>query len=237
MDRAAIVLQARMGSSRLPGKVLARIDDRTILEHCLIRLSISGLPLIVATTDQRADDAVAAEARALGAQVFRGDEYDVLARVLAAARAFDLTDVVRATADNPFVDPAGPARAVACLQRLNADHVIERGLPVGAAVEAVRVSALERAAAWSRDPYDREHVTSFVRRDPRFRAFGAVAPGDVRRPGLRLTVDTPVDLEFARAVCARVGPRARVAPLAAVIRAAEELRAGSAVRDRIQQGA
>ena len=237
MGRAGIVLQARMGSSRLPGKVLARLDDRTVLEHCLVRLSASGLPLVVATTDQAADDAVEAEARACGAEVFRGDEHDVLGRYLAAARAFDLSEIVRATADNPFVDPDGPGRVLDCQARLNADHVIERGLPIGAAVEAVRVGALEHAAEWSRDPYDREHVTSFVRRDARFRACGAVAPGDVRRPGLRLTVDTPADLEFARAICAGLGRTARVAPLAAVIRAAETLLVGAVAREHRQQGA
>ena len=85
-------------------------------------------------------------------------------------------------------------------QRVGADHVVECGLPMGTAVEAVSLDALDRADTLISDPYDREHVTSFVRRDARFRALRAVAPGDVRRPGLRLTIDTPEDLEFIREV-------------------------------------
>jgi spore coat polysaccharide biosynthesis protein SpsF len=237
MARPAVILQARLASSRLPGKVLARVGSRTILEYCLLRLSISGLPLIVATTDQADDDEIEQEARAFGASVFRGDEHNVLARFIGAARAFNLTEVVRATADNPFVDPHGPRRVLALQHHVKADHVVERELPVGAAVEAVTVAALERSHAWITLPYDREHVTSFVRRDPRFRAHSAAAPDALRRPGLRLTVDTQEDLNFVRKVFASLGTDAPVASLAAVIQAAEAVPAGSVGCDRIEQGA
>jgi spore coat polysaccharide biosynthesis protein SpsF len=237
MSRTAIVLQARMGSARLPGKVLARLGDRTILQHCLTRLSLSGLPVIVATTRLAEDDAIEEQACNSGALVFRGDAEDVLGRYIAAAHASELTDVVRATADNPFVDSGGPRRVLECQERLDADHVVERGLPVGAAVEAVRVSALERAAEWTRDPHDREHVTSFIKRDPRFRAYGSEAPSAIRRPGVRLTVDTPADLGFARAIHAHLGPGARLAPLSRVIQAAEAILVDAAHRDRFEQGA
>jgi spore coat polysaccharide biosynthesis protein SpsF (cytidylyltransferase family) len=224
MDRIAVILQARLGSRRLPGKVLARIGTRTLLEHALLRLSTCGLPVIVATTDRPEDEAVEREARRLGAEVFRGDAEDVLGRFIGAARAFDLTGVIRATGDNPCVDAEGPARVLALARRVEADHVVECGLPIGAAVEVVTLEALERAYALVTDPYDREHVTSFIRRDSRFRALRVVAPGDVRRPGLRLTVDTQDDLDFMRAVLASTGAGTRVPRLAEVIRAAEVLR-------------
>jgi spore coat polysaccharide biosynthesis protein SpsF len=224
MDRIAVILQARLGSRRLPGKVLARIGTRTLLEHALLRLSGCGLPVIVATTDRPEDEAVEREARRLGAGVFRGAAEDVLGRFIAAARAFDLTAAIRATADNPCVDADGPARVLALARRVEADHVVECGLPIGAAVEVVTLAALERAQSLVTDPYDREHVTSFIRRDSRFRALRVVAPGDVRRPGLRLTVDTQDDLDFMRAVLASTGAGTRVPPLADVIRAAEVLR-------------
>lgn len=205
MPNAAIVLQARMGSTRLPGKVLAPIGGRSVLAHCVERLQRSGLPVIVATTELDDDDRVAQEAVRLGVAVVRGPVDDVLARYLAAARQFNLTEVIRATADNPAVDMDAPRRTLALLYRSGADHVVEHGLPTGAAVEAVTVEALARAAGLATDSYDREHVTPLIRRDPRFFALPALAPGDVRRPAVRLTVDTAADLAFMRRVFALAG--------------------------------
>jgi spore coat polysaccharide biosynthesis protein SpsF len=233
----AIVLQARMGSTRLPGKVLATIGAWTLLEHAVRRLAQSGHPVIVATTTNSADDLVAEAAGRLGTGVFRGDETDVLARYLGAAQVFGLTRIIRATADNPFVDGDGVRRTLRFLEHAAADHVIECGLPVGTAVEAVTVEALDRAAALVTDPYDREHVTSFVRRDSRFKALRAVAPGGLRRPGLRLTVDTSDDLEFIRQVHADVGEGDGLPALAVVIAAADARIVQGMAQKRIRQGA
>ena len=237
MDRTAIVLQARLGSRRLPGKVLAHLGSRTLLEHAIIRLRTNGLPIIVATTDRLEDDAVEREARRLGAEVFRGETDNVLGRFIGAARAFDLTQVVRATGHNPLVDAEGPRRVVELQNRVYADHVVECGMPVGTAVEAVTVDALLRAHSLITDPYDREHVTSFVRRDSRFRALRAVAPGNIRRPGLRLTVDTQDDLDFLRAVLVSVGATEQMPSLPAIIRAADGLLVRAVALNRTQQGA
>jgi len=222
MGSTATVLQARMGSTRLPGKVLARIGPWSMLEHCVRRLEQSGYPVVVATSRQPEDNAIEEAARHLGVEVFRGEERDVLSRYIGAARAFGLTRVIRATADNPLVDGGGVARTIAFQDRVCADHVVECGLPVGTAVEAVTVEALDRAAALADDPYDREHVTSLIRRDARFSALRAVAPGALRRPGLRLTVDTADDLEFIRSVYGDLAATGAAIPdLTAVIAAAD----------------
>jgi spore coat polysaccharide biosynthesis protein SpsF len=221
MNDTAIVLQARMGSTRLPGKVLERIGRWSLLEHCVRRLANSGHPVIVATTTLPEDDAVEAAARNLGAAVFRGDVDDVLGRYLAASRSFNLTRVIRATGDNPLVDTGAVNRTLAFQERVGADHVVECGLPVGTAVEAVRVDALERSIALAVDPYDREHVTSLMRRDTRFTALRAVAPGALRRPGLRLTVDTAEDLEFLRQVYSDTSDGCELPALGAIIAAAD----------------
>lgn len=234
MAQAGIILQARLGSTRLPGKVLAPIGGRTILDHCIARLSVSGLPVIVATTERAEDDAVERAARKRGVEVFRGAEDDVLSRYVAAARAFGIDEVIRATADNPLVDTGAATRTFAFRQRVGADHVVECGLPLGTAVEAVSLEALERAQALITDPYDREHVTSFVRRDSRFRALRAVAPGHLRRPGLRLTVDTPEDLEFLREVYGSLGELSDLPPLEAVIRAADTLLVRHVAQKRVK---
>jgi spore coat polysaccharide biosynthesis protein SpsF len=235
--RAGVVLQARMGSARLPGKVLEPVGPWSLLEHCVRRLRAGDYPVIVATTTESADAAIEDAARAMGAHVFRGDEADVLSRYRGAAQAFSLTHVVRATADNPFVDGDGVRRTLQFLERVAADHVIECGLPLGAAVEAVSVDALDRAAALVDDPYDREHVTSFIRRDGRFKALRAVAPGAVRRPGLRLTVDTPDDLAFVRHVHTDLGAPDTIVPLTAVIAAADARIVRGMAQKRIKQGA
>ena len=237
MERAAIVLQARMSSRRLPGKVLAELGSRTLLEHCVYRLRGNRLPIIVATTELPEDDAIERAARRLNLEVFRGSEDDVLSRFLGAARAFDLTCIVRATADNPLVDCDGPRRVLELVRRVQADHAIECGMPVGTAVEAVTVEALKRAQDLIVDPYDREHVTSFVRRDGRFRSLRAVAPGDIRRPGLRLAVDTQEDLDFLRAVFVSLGVTHEAPRLSAIIRAAEGLLVRAVAGHRTQQGA
>jgi spore coat polysaccharide biosynthesis protein SpsF (cytidylyltransferase family) len=221
--RTAVLLQARMGSRRLPGKVLARLGDRTLLAHCVRRLGASGLIVVVTTTQEPEDDAVVAEARRLGAEVFRGATYDVLARFIGAARAFGFTTIVRATADNPFVDADAAGRLLPVLARSAASYVTELSLPVGAAVEAVTIDALERAHALAHDPADREHVTTLVRRDRRFHAVELIAPPQLRRPALRLTVDTAEDLERARAIAAAFETADPLPNLAAVIDIAERL--------------
>ena len=196
----AVVLQARMGSRRLPAKSLADLCGRSLLGHCIWRLKMSGLPVVLATTDQAEDDPLVVEAERAGARVVRGSAEDVLSRYVGAADACGATYVIRATADNPAVDLDAPNRVLTFLRRTGADHVIDCGLPIGGTVEAVTTDALRRAANLAVDPYDREHVTPFLRRDRRFTVIRSIGPALVRRPGLRLTVDTADDLDFMRAV-------------------------------------
>jgi spore coat polysaccharide biosynthesis protein SpsF (cytidylyltransferase family) len=222
MANAAVVLQARMGSTRLPGKVLATMAGQTVLARCVTRLQArSDLPVIIATTGAAEDDRIEQEGERLGVAVFRGPVDDVLSRYVQVATRWHLTEIVRATADNPAVDLEAPARTLAILRRTGVDHVVEHGLPYGAAVEAVSVGALRRAAELAAEESDREHVTPLIRRDPRFIALPALAPASVRCPQLRLTVDTPADLAFMRRVfaCAGEAPGS-IAPLAAIIEAA-----------------
>lgn len=227
-EHTAIVLQARMGSTRLPGKVLAAISGQPLLAHCVERLQQSGLPVIVATTTGLEDDVVAETAERLGALVLRGLADDVLARYAQAVTEFGLFEVVRATADNPAVDIDAPARCLELLRRTGADHVVERGLPHGAAVEAVSASAILLAAAQATIAADREHVTPFIKRDEQFVAIDAIAPGALRRPTLRLTVDTPEDLDFVRKVFSRILDTTVPAPLAEIMRAADRLQLSEA---------
>lgn len=229
MRGTAILLQARMGSTRLPGKVLRLLGGRTLLEHAVRRLQMSGHPVVVSTTTNVEDDELAAAATSLGAYLFRGSALDVLDRFAQAIRHFELHRVVRATADNPAVDIDAVGRTLALLDRTSADHVVEHGLPHGAAVEAVRAAALLTAASEASDPYDREHVTPYLKRAPRFAALQALAPGCLRRPGLSLTIDTEADLARMQALVAEAG--AFPAPLSAFIAAADRRARGGDVQE------
>jgi spore coat polysaccharide biosynthesis protein SpsF len=229
-EHSAIVLQARMGSTRLPGKVMANLSGASVLAHCIERLRCSSaMPVIVATTTDPADDVVEQEATRLGARVLRGPTDDVLARYALAVTTFGLVEVVRATADNPAVDIDAPLRSLELLRRTGADYVVERGLPHGAAVEAVSASAILRAMDLASDADDREHVTTFIKRDRRFVAIDAIAPGALRRSDLRLTIDTPEDLEFLRKIFGGLPLNAAgPAPLSALIEAADRVRRAGA---------
>jgi spore coat polysaccharide biosynthesis protein SpsF len=223
MRGTAIILQARMGSTRLPGKALRLLGGRTLLEHAVRRLQASGYPVILATTERSEDAPLAQAGKDLGAHVFRGADADVLDRFAQAARHFELHRVVRATGDNPAVDIDAVDRTLALLDRTSASHVVEHGLPYGAAVEAIRTTALLEAAALATDAYDREHVTPFLKRTPRFAALQALAPGHLRRPGLRLTVDTEDDLAFMQALVDAIGAQSFPVPLSTFIASADRL--------------
>jgi len=224
-DDAVILLQARVRSRRLPGKTLAPLAGRSVLSHCLIRLAHARVaPVILATSTEAADDQLVDEAHLHGVETFRGPEHDVLQRFLLAASRYRPRYIVRATADNPAVDIDGPRRVLDLIDRLGADHICERDLPYGAAVEAIRVSALWEAGARASDPVDREHVTTYMRRhSERFRIIAPEAPARLRRPDLRFTVDTAEDLTYMRDVFAAAGAGRSLVPLGDLIDAADSL--------------
>jgi spore coat polysaccharide biosynthesis protein SpsF len=221
--RPGIILQARMASSRLPGKALAHVGSRSILEHCLRRLCEGRDAMVVlATTVNREDDALDEVAERLGVPAFRGDAADVLGRFAAAASHFGLDPVIRATADNPVVDMDAAWRALRALRESDADYVCEDGLPIGAGVEGITYAALSRSAMAAQQPYDREHVTTYVKSQPQsFRIVTRRAPAPLQRPDLRLTVDTAADLEHVRAIFA--GLETEMPTLRRVIEVAREL--------------
>lgn len=198
--RIAIILQARVSSTRLPAKALATLGGKTLLERCLQRLQLANAgEVILATTERSEDDALAYLASAMGVRVFRGRTDDVLGRYLAAAQASAADVVIRATGDNPAVDIDAPARVLRAMAATDADYACEDGLPIGAGVEAITFGALCRAAAAATSAEDREHVTLYVKhRSGAFRVTRQPAPAELRRPDLRLTVDTPEDLDYMR---------------------------------------
>lgn len=229
MSGAVIILQARMASTRLPGKALAPIGARTLIGHCLARLRIGGAaPVLLATTTNQEDDVLVAAAAKYGVATFRGPADDVLVRYVLAAQSVRARFVVRATGDNPAVDIEGPNRVLAALRSTNADHVIEDGLPYGGAVEGVTVDALTRASDLATDIADREHVTPWIRRDRgRFKAVQLPAPAALRRPDIRVTVDTEDDLLFMQNVASRLNGWSDEPELQRIVAVATSMAAGA----------
>jgi spore coat polysaccharide biosynthesis protein SpsF len=213
------VIQARTGSTRLPGKVLALLGDRPLFAWTIAALrAVPAIDVVVlATSDEPADDDLAAAAAGL-ALVHRGSARDVLARVWDAAAAHAPNFVVRGTADNPFPDPDVIGAQVAACASGGFDYVGTSGYPLGIAAEVARASALEAAAREATAPAEREHVMPFLYGHPgRFRVGSLPPPAETVHS--RYTVDTPEDLAFARALAARIGhpPPVRLAELEAIV--------------------
>ena len=217
--RVVAVIQARTGSTRLPGKVLALVGDRPLFAWTIAALrAVPGIDVVVlAIPDEPADDALAEAAGGL-APVHRGSARDVLARVWDAAAPHAPDLVVRGTADNPFPDPEVIGAQVAACAGGGFDYVGTSGYPLGIAAEVARATALEAAAREATAPAEREHVMPFLYDHPeRFRVGSLPAPAATRHS--RYTVDTPEDLAFARALAARIGhpPPVRLAELEAIV--------------------
>lgn len=233
MFNTIVVVQARMASTRLPGKVLMPLGSHTLLAHCICRMQAANVgPVVVATSVGLEDDAVQVEAVRYGCTVVRGSAEDVLGRFVLASEAVPSRWVVRATADNPALDIGSAGRLVSALEAQNADYGGEQGLPYGSGVEVIAATVLHRIAALATDAYDREHVTPYVRNHAAsFRIATPDAPADLRRPDLRLTVDTADDLRFMRQVLLATTGEPGSVPLQAIIAAADAvLRHPHAVR-------
>lgn len=199
-----------MGSTRLPGKVLADVGGIPSLALLLRRVArLGGVHVVVATSITPRDDAVVALARDEDVDVVRGPEDDVLERFALAARRYPCDAVIRLTADCPLSDPKVIEAGLALFGRTDADYVsntLVRTYPDGLDVEIMSVGALERAAVEARDPVEREHVTPFIYRRPERFALRSLRQDDLRGD-LRWTIDTPADLEFVRGAIATMGGR------------------------------
>jgi spore coat polysaccharide biosynthesis protein SpsF len=202
--KVVAIVQARMGSTRLPGKVLKEIDGETMLARVVSRLRRATLldEIVVATTDGAADDAIVAECRRRSIAVFRGDERDVLDRYFRAAQLTKADVVVRITADCPLIDPEVVDKTIQAFldgQPDYASNTIVRTYPRGLDTEVMSIRALERAWSLAHQPHEREHVTPYIYEHPaEFKIVPVTAEGDYSHH--RWTVDTTDDLEFVRAI-------------------------------------
>lgn len=198
-----IITQARMSSTRLPGKVMRVAGGRTLLDHHLDRLLGAGLPVIVATTTDPVDDPIASLARGRGIDVFRGSEADVLNRYAGAAAHGRLDAIVRVTSDCPLIDPELVLEGVRRFTELGdsnayVSNVVDRTYPRGFDFEVFSASALVEADRNAITPAEREHVTPYIRenRSGHAHAYSITRADDASQH--RVTVDTTDDLALIR---------------------------------------
>lgn len=206
------ILQARMTSTRLPGKVMAPVLGEPMIGRQVERLRRSKQidRLIVATSSHPSDDPLAKYCEDLDLTVYRGSLDDVLERFRVAASLFPRAKaVIRLTADCPLTDPELIDKVIEHHHDANADYTSNtlgsRTYPHGLDAEVIRPETLAEAAAKAVDPYEREHVTPYIYRRPEiYRLAGVARHQSLAR--LRWTVDTPQDMAFVREVYAKLYP-------------------------------
>ena len=201
------IIQARIGSTRLPGKVLMDLGGETVLARVVSRLRRAKLidDIVVATSDSRIDDAIVRECDRLDVSTFRGSECDVLDRYYQAARTCAATAVVRITSDCPVIDFQLVDETIRSFQQQQGDYAsnaLSRTYPRGLDAEVFTMGALDQAWRNAHQPYEREHVTPYLYEHPEL--FQLVSQrGQIDHSQYRWTLDTAEDLELLRTIYTR----------------------------------
>lgn len=210
--RTVIIVQARMGSTRLPGKILKKVLEKPLLAYQIERLQhvTFAAEMIVATTTNPLDQAVIDLCRLEKIPVFRGSEEDVLDRYFQAAKQFKADIIIRVSGDCPLIDPKIIDEVLAFYLKnyplyQYVSNTLERTFPRGMDVEAFSFSALEKAAKDATRPEEREHVTPYIYRHPELFKLANVAysPNESNH---RWTVDTQEDFELISAILKALYP-------------------------------
>lgn len=196
------IIQARFGSTRLPGKVLKKINTKSLLEIGLNRISKSKIidKIVVATTDNSIDEAIVDEVKRLGFDYFRGSEQDVLDRFYRTALLYKPKWIVRITSDCPLIDPILIDQVIDFTFNNNVDYganILEERFPDGQDIEVFTFDTLEKAWQESQLLSDREHVTPYIRRNSTFfnenKFKSSNFYSSIDYSNIRMTVDEPED--------------------------------------------
>jgi spore coat polysaccharide biosynthesis protein SpsF len=221
-----VVIQARVGSSRLPGKVLLPLAQKPLLERLVERVRAAKTPfeVCVATTLLAEDDAIVALCRRIDVACFRGHPMDLLHRHLAAGRAHGADAVVKIPSDCPLIDPGAIDRVLSAFLDTDASYDLVTNLnpptwPDGNDVEVMPLSTLETACVEAAQDHEREHTTPFIWQRPERFAIRNVAweTGRDYSSTHRFTIDYPEDYGFIAAVYAALGSGGRVFGLSEIL--------------------
>jgi len=211
----AIVLQARVDSSRLPGKALLPLGGKPMLLRVMEALNRTPAELRVLACPEDSESVFAEIAGEAGFTLFAGPKEDVLDRFCLILRRFGIRHVIRATGDNPFVFTNAAYTITTEALTLDADYAGYSGLPPGAGVEYISAKALLRAGTEADSQYDREHVCPYLYTHPeKFLLHRPLAPQHWQGPEIRLTVDTQQDYEQAQVLYAALDSMEKAGKLA-----------------------
>ena len=192
-----VFLQVRLDSSRLPGKAVLLLEDKTVIEHAMTALKEVDAGVFALLTDENSRSTLAPLAEKCGYSLFAGDKDDVLKRYADAAVFYNVSTIVRATGDNPLVSGAMADRILKIHLEKGADFSCFTGMPLGTGVEVVKTEALLFASENASDPYEREHVNPYLyRREDSFFINRVPSPRRYHLPGARVTLDTGEDYRF-----------------------------------------
>lgn len=200
------IVQARIGSKRLPGKVLINIVGKPMLWHIINRVSLAKrlFGVILAIPDTPSNDTLEKFAQNNNLNYFRGKEEDVLSRFYNTAKKFKCNIIVRITADNPLVDPNIIDLLIAKHLNVDVDYTsnnLKKTFPVGLDVEVFNFVALKKAHLKAKRSYDREHVTPYIYSHPKiFKLQNIEASPKLKRPEIRLTVDIKKELQLVKKI-------------------------------------
>lgn len=210
-ENIVAIIEARMTSSRLPGKVMLPADGKPMLEHLVNRLRAapSIAKVVIATTGNAADAPLVALAERLGVISFCGSEPDVMQRVLGAAEFVGADIIVGVTGDCPLIDPLVTEQVIRLFRNNSCDYATNGHIPTypeGLGVQVYRRTTLERSAKMTTDSVEHEHVTLHMRRHPEvFRHIYLPAPPDQHWPALHLSLDEEADYRLLKAVIEHFG--------------------------------
>jgi len=204
LTKTVLIIQARMGSSRLPGKVLMPLGDRCVLDYVVSRCRlVKGVSeVVVATSVRESDQAIVDWCASRGVACFRGPEEDVLARYLQCAVHYEADYVIRVTSDCPFIDYELGNVMMAEMAKSPADLTnLTGGITIGLPMELISVRALQYIDRHGKEPRHREHVTYYAYEYPeQFQAVKIPVPKELHAPQLRITLDTIEDYEMLKRV-------------------------------------
>lgn len=237
-----VVIQARMSSARLPGKVLMDVEGKPMLQRQVERLraGIGGTPLIVATSEHASDDPIETLCAKLGVSCFRGPLSDVMQRFILCARAHGLSHIVRVGGDDPLIDPDCCLELIRLHRQEPCDFMYashREGWPYGCAAELIAVQALARIHATTNKPFYLEHTIPYFFDHPdEFRIHKARPPKGLCRPELAFTVDYPEDMELVRAIFRELRNEGDYFPLSRAIRLVDETPALRGINAHLHEG-
>ncbi len=204
--KTVATIEARMTSSRLPGKVLMSASEKPMLLHLVDRLkTVPSLDdIVIATTINPADNAIVDFAREHSINFYRGSENDVMSRVIESAEKYKADVIVEITGDCPIIDPQIIEQTIQMFKVHNADYVSNahiRGYPIGMDTQVFLTETLKKSAAMTNDLLDREHVTLHIRNNPQiFSHIHLVPPPELYWPDLGLTLDELSDFELLKII-------------------------------------